>query len=266
MKNRMRYMILALAGAMALTQSCQSEDLLLPEFPEANGDYVTVEFSTSVPAMDVVQTKAVDPDGEAITKLVLFNFNNKGLFISTTEATSGVISDYTGTYSVTLPVTTDRVHIVANFHKVIDESELVGMSESEVLSTMVGSSGMMSYWARGTTGAHADTKEAFETDYQTVHLLRDHARITVTDENSFYSDLAFQAVNTYAFGTVAPFNNGVWEAPSMSNMFVTLPESDAKVSADEDVVSLDKRKYQYVFETENSSSDPVSVIIRGARD
>lgn len=265
MKNRMRYMVLALAGAMAMTLSCQSEDLLLPEFPEAQGGFVTVEFNTSVPAMDVVQTKAVDPDGEAITKLVLFNFNDKGLFISTKEAAAGVTSDYTGTFSVELPVATDRVHIVANFHKEIDESEFIGKSESEVLSTMVGSSGMMSYWARVTKGTHSNIKEAFEAEYQTVHLLRDHARITVTDDSSFYSDLAFLAVNTNAFGTVAPFNNGLWEAPSMTNMFVTLPESDAKVSGDEDVVSLDKRKYQYVFETENSSFDPVSVIIRGTR-
>ena len=266
MKNRMRYMVLALTGAMAMTLSCQSEDLLIPEFPEMHSDYVTVEFNTSVPAMDVLQTKAVDPDGEAITKLVLFNFNDKGLFISSKEAAAGATSDYTGTFSVELPVVTDRVHIVANFHKEIDESEFVGKSESEVLSTMVGSSGMMSYWARVTRGTHANIKQAFEAEYQTVHLLRDHARITVTDKEMLYSDLAFLAVNTNAFGTVAPFNNGLWAAPSMSNMFVTLPESDAKVSGDEDVVSVDKRKYQYVFETENSSSDPVSVIIKGTRN
>ena len=266
MKNRMRYMVLALAGAITLTLSCQSEDLLFPETPATYGDYVTVEFSTRVPAMDVVQTKAVDPDGEAITKLVLFSFNDKGLFISATEAVTTAAGDYSGSFSVELPVVTDRVHIVANLHKDIDESEFIGKSESEVLSTMVGSSGMMSYWARVARGAYSTIKEAFEAGYQTVPLLRDHARITIADDDSFYSDLAFLAVNTNAFGTVAPFHNGLWEAPSMTNMFVTLPENDAKVSGDDDVVSVDKRKFQYVFETENSSSDPVSVIIRGTRD
>ena len=266
MKNRMRYMIMALAGAMTVAVSCQSEDLLIPEVPETLSDYVTVEFNTTVPAMELVQTKAVDPDGEAITKLVLFNFNERGLFISSTEVTPEVSSDFTGRYSVELPVVTDRVHIVANLHKSIDEADMIGRSESEVLSTMVGSSGMMSYWARVTKGAHANIKEAFESDYQTVRLLRDHARITVSDVNMIYSDLAFQAVNTNAFGTVAPFQDGLWEAPSMTNMFVTLPESDMKVSGDNDVTSLDKRRYQYVFETENSSADPVSVIIRGTRN
>ena len=266
MKNRMKYMVLALAGAMTLTLSCQSEDLLIPDVRQANGDFVNVQFTASVPAMDILQTKAVDPDGEAITKLALFNFNERGLFISKEEVTPVVSSDFTGTYNVELPVVTDRVHIIANFHKSINESELIGKSESEVLSTMVGSSGMMSYWARVTADGFADIKEAFEADYQTVQLLRDHARITVTDQNMIYSNLAFQAVNTNAFGTVAPFQNGLWEAPSMDNMFVTLPENAQKVSGDNEVVSVDKRKYQYVFETENTSSDPVCVIIRGTRD
>ena len=259
----MKYMVLALVGAMTAAVSCQSEDLLIPDMPETTGDYVTVEFSTRVPAMDIVQTKAVDPDGEAITKLMLFNFNERGLFISSKEVTPESVGDFSGTYSVDLPVVTDRVHIVANLHKSINESDYVGKSESEVLSTMVGSSGMMSYWARVTKGAHANIKEAFEADYQTVQLLRDHARVTVTDVNAIYSDIAFLAVNTNAFGTVAPFQDGLWEAPSMTNMFVTLPENDQKVSGDNDVVSLEKRRYQYVFETENSSDDPVSVIIRG---
>ena len=264
MKNRMKYMIMALAGAM-LALSCQSEDFLLPDMPEQRPGYVNVEFSTSVPAMDVVHTKAVDPDGEAITKLVLFCFNDRGLFV-TSEAVSPVVSsDFTGKYNVELPVVTDRVHIVANLHKTLDEQSLLGKSESEVLSTMVGSSGMMSYWARVTKGAHADIKAAFEADHQVVHLLRDHARITVTDMNLLYTDLAFQAVNLNAFGTVAPFQDGRWEAPSLTNMFVTLPQSNAKVSGDNEVVSVDKRKYQYVFETQNTSSDPVSVIIRGTR-
>ena len=218
----MRYMFLMLAGAMVMMLSCQTEDMLLPVMPEVDGDFVTVEFSTSVPAMDIVQTKAVDPDGEAITKLVMFNFNDKGLFVSAVEATTVATSDYKGTFNVKLPVVTDRVHVVANFHKEIDESEFVGKSESEVLSTMVGSSGMMSYWARVTKGDHANIKAAFEAEYQTVSLLRDHARITVSDKNLFYTDLAFLAVNTYAFGTVAPFNNGLWMAPSMTNMFVKI--------------------------------------------
>ena len=256
-------MFLAFAAAMTMVLSCQSEDLLVPDASVNDSEYVKVQFSTRVPAMEIVKTKAVDPDGEAITKLVMFCFNERGLFVSTVEAATSPMSDLSGTYEVDLPVVTDRVHIVANLHKSINESEMMGKSESEVLSTMVGSSGMMSYWARVTKGTHSTIKEAFETDYQTVELIRDHARITVVDNSSIYSDLAFTSVNTNAFGTVAPFNSGSWEAPSLDNMFVTLPESDVKIYGDGDVIALAQRQYQYVFETENTSDDPVCVILRG---
>ena len=256
-------MFLALSAAMTMVLSCQSEDVLVPDGSVNDSDFVNVQFSTRVPAMEIVKTKAVDPDGEAITKLVMFCFNERGLFVSVVEAETTPQSDLSGTYDVDLPIVTDRVHIVANFHKSIDESEMLGKSESEVLSTMVGSSGMMSYWARVTKGAHSTIKEAFEADYQTVELIRDHARITVADNSSIYSDLAFTAINTNAFGTVAPFNDGSWEAPSLDNMFVTLPESDIKISGDGDVIALAQRQYQYVFETENTSDDPVCIILRG---
>ncbi|MBR4978789.1 MAG: hypothetical protein IKY95_07545 [Bacteroidales bacterium] len=263
MKNRMRYMFLAFAAAMTMVLSCQSEDLLVPDASVNDSEYVKVQFSTRVPAMEVVKTKAVDPDGEAITKLVMFCFNERGLFVSIVEAETTPQTDLSGTYEVDLPVVTDRVHIVANFHKSLDESDMLGKSESEVLSTMVGSSGMMSYWARVTKGTRSSIKEAFDTDYQTVELIRDHARVTVVDNSSIYSDLAFTAVNTNAFGTVVPFNDGSWEAPSLDNMFVTLPESDIKISGDGDVIALAQRQYQYVFETENTSDDPVCIILRG---
>ncbi len=266
MKNRMKNIILTLAAAALVAVSCQSEDLLVPDTPAVNDGYVTVEFTTSIPDMEIVHTRAVDPDGEAITKLVFFCFNERGLFISKEEADIQTDGDFNGKYKVDLPVVTDRVHIVANLHKNIDEDKLAGMSESQVISTMVGSSGMMSYWARVAKGNAADIKTAFETDHKNVSLLRDHARITVSDKSSTYTDLAFVAINTNAFGTVAPFNNGSWEAPSLDNMFVTLPESDIKESSVADVVSVSQRKYQYVFETENTADDPVYVIIKGTRN
>lgn len=265
MKRIIKFASIALTlllGAM----SCQ-EPVLGGIEPDVDGDYVTVSFKTQIPDMPEVVTKAVDPDGEDITKLVLFCFNQRGVFISAETVVPITTSGLTGTYDVELPVVTDRVHIIANLHKNINEDDLLGMSESEVISTMEGSSGMMSYWARVTKGTRSTIKEAFEQDHNPVMLLRDHARITVVDNSSpeFYTDLAFIALNTSAFGTVAPFNEGVWEAPSISNMFVTMPENDLKVTGITDVVSVDQREYQYVFETENTSDDPVCVIVRGTR-
>ena len=92
----MRYMFLAFATAMTMVISCQSEDLLVPDVSVDNSEFVKVQFSTSVPAMEILKTKAVDPDGEAITKLVRFCFNERGLFVSTVEAETTPSTDLSG--------------------------------------------------------------------------------------------------------------------------------------------------------------------------
>ena len=255
------------AVVVGLMVSCQ--DALVDGFGPADNDgYVSVSFKAHVPDMGVIRTKAVDPDGEDITKILLFCFNERGLFISVEEAELITSSGTTGTYDVELPVVTDRVHFIANLHKNINEDDFLGMSESQVLSTMEGSSGMMTYWARVHKGAHTDIKAAITAEYNPVQLLRDHARVTVTDNSTggLYEDLAFVVINTSAFGTVAPFYEGNWVAPKLDNMFVTLPEKDLRVTGNTDVVYkvLDTGgQYQYVFETENTSENPVCVVIRG---
>ena len=92
----MKNIILTLAAAALVAVSCQSEDLLVPDTPAVNDGYVTIEFTTSIPDMEIVHTRAVDPDGEAITKLVFFCFNERGLFISKEEADIQTAGDFNG--------------------------------------------------------------------------------------------------------------------------------------------------------------------------
>lgn len=257
-------LIAVLMGAMV---SCQEP--LLNDEPGISGKegYVKVTFKADVPGMGEIVTKAVDPDGEDITTMDLYCFNARGLFISIERAELERTGSHTGTYSAEIPEVTDRIHFIANMHKDVNEMDYVGQSEDQVIATMEGSSGMMTYWARVVKGSNSTMKSALEGN-NPVKLLRDHARVTVRDseQNPYYRDLAFVVLNTNAFGTVAPYRDGEWTAPSNTDKFVTLPESDrkgVKVSNQTGVIDLASREYQYVFETENSSSDPVSVIIRG---
>lgn len=260
-------LVAVLMGALV---SCQ-EPLLNDEMGISGKEgYVKVSFKADVPGMGEILTKAVDPDGEDITTIDLYCFNARGLFISIERAIIDRTGSHTGIYSAEIPEVTDRIHFIANMHKDVDEMDFVGQSEDQVIATMEGSSGMMTYWARVVKGGNDTMKSALEGN-NPVMLLRDHARITVQDseDNPYYQDLAFIVLNTNAFGTVAPYRDGDWAAPSNSDKFVTLPESDrkdVKVSGQTEVIELKNRQYQYVFETENSSSDPVSVIIRGRRN
>ncbi len=125
-----------------------------------------------------------------------------------------------------------------------------------------------------------------------IIMLRNQARVTVVSkgadpaaekqwEGSEFVVTGFTVCNTQAFGTVAPFHpsygfptyqssdytpeygvaNGSGSLSSwVVEKNVTLPERSDKLS---DIVEVDTAVETFVFETENSSADPVSVIIRG---
>ena len=69
MKTRIINTIIALAGILALNVACQREDFLSPEGNGTQDGYVTLRFNVEVPDMDVVQTKAVDPDGGGVQQI-----------------------------------------------------------------------------------------------------------------------------------------------------------------------------------------------------
>ncbi|MBQ8499726.1 MAG: hypothetical protein IJ495_03420 [Bacteroidales bacterium] len=297
-----RYMkIAALAATLfGIVTSCQ-EPLIDGFDTPAQDGYVNVSFKAAIPDMGEMVTKVVDPDGEDISTMSLLCFNEQGLFLATVQAS--LTPDQTaqpsikGSYTAAIPETTDRIHFLANQNmSLFDESEFVGKTESEVISAMEGSSGMMIYWARVAkadvqiNGAPAETmqlalqnivvskvfynedgSESSTKSYDkgTVVLTRNHARVgvtvnaTTTGGASVFTVDGFAVVNTSAFGTVAPYSpSGTWEAPQLpkSMRFVTLPENRAVLS---DIQDVTVQEWQYVFETENTSENPVSVIIKG---
>ena len=260
-----------LATLLLSFASCQEPVILdIPDDPVQDG-YVRVSFSAEVPDMTEVKTKVVDPDGEDISNMTLFCFDSRGLFLSTVSAVltpdPGTPS-LSGKFDAVIPELTDRIHFVANQNmNLFSESNFVGRTETDVLSAMEGSSGMMIYWARfekndSATGSVADQLKAAGT----VTLVRNHARISIGENPQHSAAITgFAAVNTNAFGTVAPYSDTEgWSVPSYSgnNMFVTIPHNDAKLSDINDTRTIASEPYQYVFESENTSDDPVSVIIR----
>ncbi len=255
--------------------SCQ--DPIIIDMPDPVQDgYVRVSFKAEVPDMAEVQTKVVDPDGEDISNMTLFCFNEHGLFLSTISATltpdSGTPS-LSGTFEAVIPENTETIHFVANQNmSLFPESEFIAKTETEVLSAMEGSSGMMIYWARyeknGEENIATQLKNAGE-----ISLVRNHARISVSDSGQHGTAITgFAAVNTNAFGTVAPYHSEAsvyteaWKAPSYAEgrVYVTIPHDESKLSDITDVRTIASEPEQYVFESPNTSDDPVSVILRDA--
>lgn len=260
MKNRTKYMILALAGIVTLAVSCQREDLIQPEEGLLDG-YRTIEFMVNVPEMSQVQTRAVDPDGAGVQQMTVFCFDENSLFITTVTAEITPSGLETGKMKLTVPDNTVTLQLVGNqnltyFH----EDKYRGMSEVDVMAALEASAGRMIYWARSTV----DELPAHNSEANAVRLLRNQAKITLSIDatQTDFVENGWIVVNSNSFGTVAPYSPeyGGFVAPSVSTPFVTLPENKSKLG---DFLDVRTNPEEYIFETENSESDPIDFIVKG---
>ena len=261
--------------------SCVREDFPQPETEAVPEGYMKIEFAANIADPTSVTTRAVDPDGLDVNNMTLFCFNEFGLFISTETATikqhTSVdgISD-SGIYTAQIPSHTRIIHFLGNHSEgLYDETNFPGQTESMVIANMEGGSGMLVYWSRFEMDANSQmsmheqlselTYEIGNTTYKGIKLIRNQAKISIENWNtSYFTVTGFRTVNIPAFGTVAPHHPQKhfhivedWES---TEDFITLPNNQALMS---DIVDINTKNEDYIFETENSGDRQVSVIIKG---
>ena len=203
MRTRIINIIIALAGILALSASCQREDFLLPEASPAEDGHIRLNVSVEVPDMDIVQTKAVDPDGGGVQRISVFCFDKNGVFITT--VTADIVSDgsnpsLAGTFSVSVPDYTETLQLVGNQNMTyFREDDYRGMSEVDVMAALEASAGRMIYWARKSIADFTVSNPS------PVKLLRNQAKISLSiDPSVSFEEKGWIVVNSIAFGTVAP--------------------------------------------------------------
>lgn len=264
MRKRILNTIISLAAVALLSAACQREDFLLPESNVAEG-YVNLSVKVQVPDMEIVQTKAVDPDGGGVQQVSVFCFDRNELFITVVNADirpDGSSPSLGGTFDVSVPNYTETVQLVGNQNLTyFREENYRGMSEVDVMTTIEASAGRMIYWARRSL---ADLKKE---NPEPVELLRNQAKITleVDERKTNFVPSGWVVVNSNAFGTVAPYSSehGGFVAPTMEAPFVTLADNKAKLG---DFLDVHTNGVEYIFETENTLADPVDFIVKGSQD
>ena len=273
MIQRWIHTIMALTAIAVLSVSCREDEWFDPS-PVAREGYVALRFSADIPAMEKVATRAVDPDGGGVQDMTLFCFDSYGLFITTVTAevtsTDGVNN---GMFQAEVPENTRTVHFVANQVMTdFEQDHFRNKSESEVMALLEGSSGRMIYWARFACGNSTEElkkqsiAEQMAAQGNSITMLRNHAKVSVLEpeSNAYFEVEGFAVYNTNAFGTVAPFHPekgfNFTKADWQTDDFVTIPANDAKLS---DVTGVTTNMGQYIFESENSADDPVSIILFG---
>lgn len=240
-----------------------------------------LRFRFAIPGQTLVETKAIDPDGERISSLWLFLFDGNGYYegrVMAHELTYQGVDEKgnaSGTFSVSsIPGTVRRIHFVANFNAAasIDDSELLHLSEAEVMTRFATSSGRLVYWGRTELDA-APTAEVLA-DEEPIMLYRNQASVTYSSSNQAFSDkyqvLGFAIINAYAKGTVAPFNPNLTDpfvlptAADHSDDYVTMCSGEDLIKATDptDIVGLSEGGMLYTFEHPNREDDPLSVIFK----
>ena len=265
MKTTMRYMMMALVSALAVMTSCQREEFELPQTETVPAGYKAVSFMAQVPQMEIVNTRAVDPDGGGVQQITVFCFDENSLFITTATAsleTDGSAVSLKGKCKVTVPDHTHTLQLVGNQNLTyFREDSYRGMSEVDVMATLEASAGRMIYWARETV----ESIEEHMTEANPVKLLRNQAKLTlhVDASKTDFKETGWVVVNSNAFGTVAPYSAeyGGFVAPTTTTPFVTLPDNREKLGDFMDVHTNDE---EYIFETENTESDPIDFIVKGS--
>ena len=181
MIKRMIYAAAALAGMLAASTSCVRTDL--PDADVADDGYVEIRFDADIPAMPVVDTRSVDPDGTGVQNMTLFCFDSYGLFGSTTKASVTTTTDDMdrGTFTAKVPRNTRLIHFLCNQNmEGFPESDFYNQSEAQVMASLEGSSGMMIYWARFACEAADDRSIAAQLKEKgSIELVRNHALISV---------------------------------------------------------------------------------------
>lgn len=263
----------------SLSVACHHDMNEVPAYDDTSvpEGWVAVEFTANTPVMTEVVVRGADPDGIDVQNLILFCFNDYGLYITHVPATLNPAVEtpsLSGTYKALIPEDTRIIHFVGNQNPdLLDADMFVNRTEDEIQDNMVGASGMIIYWSRFifTNEGGFQQQLAMANNGEGIKLIRNQAKVSVENPQNSYIDISgFIVVNTNAFGTTAPYHPD-HRFPVLNNVktgdfawpnddFVTLPQNNIKLS---DVSDVYTKSEEYVFEHENSMHDPISVILRG---
>ena len=273
MTKRFSYIVAAIAAFMSV--ACQTDvDVVPPEADSTPVGWVTVEFTANTPLMTEVAVRGVDPDGVDVQSLMLFCFNDYGLYIAHVDAELNAAVEtpsLSGTYKATIPEDTRIIHFIGNQNSnLFDPNLFTNRTEDEIQDDMVGASGMIVYWSRFIFGNDGTFQQqlANANNGDGIKLIRNQAKISIDNptSNGYIDITGWTVTNIHAYGTTAPYHpekrfptDGTdFEWPG--DDFVTLPSNQTKMS---DITDVTSKPEEYIFEHENGFYDPVSVILKG---
>ncbi len=274
-----------IAGIVTMLSACTDPDMGKSGGNTDLPDELTLQFCFTIPGNAVVNTRSIDPDGEPISSIWLFLFNESGYYLGHVRAnevsyqkTNTSTDAGEGTFSTpAIPSTVRRIHFIANYNAAdVDDSELLNRTEKEVMTRFTSSSGRLVYWGRKVFETEELTAYFNNNSTTPIVLYRNQAAITYNNNNLNLKIQGFAICNTYAKGTVVPYNHNNETDPfnihfedetgnkHAAHDFVTLCTGDDLIKATDpsDTEVQNEWGLRYVFEHENDLDDPMFAIFK----
>lgn len=273
-----------IAGIVTMLSACTDPDMGKSGGNTDLPDKLTLQFSFTIPGNTVVNTRSIDPDGEPISSIWLFLFNESGYYLGHVRANEVSYrkdenTNESGTFSTpSIPSTVRRIHFIANYNAAdVNDSELLNRTEKEVMTRFTSSSGRLVYWGRKVFTSEDDltsyfTNENYTQTLSPIILYRNQAAITYKNDLNLKIQ-GFAICNTYAKGTVVPYNhkeddpfdfNLIEDHEHAIHDFVTLCSGEDLIKATdpEDTEVQNEWGLRYIFEHENAQDDPMFAIFK----
>lgn len=233
-----------------LLAGCTQDEMLQPEIQLPDGGDVMVRFSTVIPEYNTVQTRA----NGGVDDMSVLVFDQNGTFITRETATLTNQTDAGGTFSVSLPSSTNPriVHFICNYDwSDFSDAGVLGSNEASVVALL--STNNATFWARRelTDGINTNSFTASNP----IELLRNQAKISVSNDASNFMLEGFTLHNTPNKSSVAPFNTATTEFEEHA---ITEPIGMGLNSALlADISSTEK----YLFERRNQAAAEITTVI-----
>lgn len=275
-----------IAGIVTMLSGCVDPDMGKTGGNTSLPDELSLRFSFTIPGNTVVNTRSIDPDGEPVSSIWLFLFNESGYYLGHVRANEVTYqktdTNEGGTFSTpSIPSTVRRIHFIANYNAAdVDDSELLNRTEKEVMTRFTSSSGRLVYWGRKVFNSEDENSEDELTSYfkdnstSPIILYRNQAAITYNKNNLNLNIQGFAICNTYAKGTVVPYNHQNETDPFNFDLtesqghavhdYVTLCSGEDLIKATdpEDTEVQNEWGLRYIFEHENAQDDPMFAIFK----
>lgn len=271
-----------IAGIVTMLSGCVDPDMGKTGGNTSLPDELSLRFSFTIPGNTVVNTRSIDPDGEPVSSIWLFLFNESGYYLGHVRANEVTYqktdTNEEGTFSTpSIPSTVRRIHFIANYNAAdVDDSELLNRTEKEVMTRFTSSSGRLVYWGRKVFTSEDDLTSYFKDNSTSpIILYRNQAAVTYQNVTDEFEIQGFAICNTYAKGTVVPYNHQNEKNPFDFNLttesqgravhdYVTLCSGEDLIKATdpEDTEVQNEWGLRYIFEHENAQDDPMFAIFK----